>query len=38
MAVTDLQAYVRQIRERIKDNDYEPEFDEKDDKKDKELR
>ncbi|KAL3145165.1 hypothetical protein ABBQ38_001764 [Trebouxia sp. C0009 RCD-2024] len=38
MAVTDLQAYVRQIRERIVDNDYEPEFDEKDDKKDKALR
>ena len=38
MTVNTLQAYVRQLKERIRDNDYEPEFDEKDEKKDKELR
>ncbi len=38
MAVEALQAYVRALSNRVDDNDYEPEFDEKDEKKDKELR
>ena len=38
MAVQALQAYVGEIQNRIDDNDCEPQFDEKDEKKDKELR
>lgn len=38
MAVDALQAYLRELSNRIDDNEYEPEFDEKDEKKDKELR
>lgn len=38
MSVNALQAYVRQLKERNQEFDYEPEFDDKDDKKDKELR
>ena len=38
MTAIALQAYVRQLKERIQDFDYEPEFDDKDEKKDKELR
>ena len=38
MAVQALQAYVSEIQKRIDDNDYEPQFDDKDEKKDKELR
>ncbi len=38
MAVQALQAYVSELQKRIDDNDYEPQFDDKDEKKDKELR
>ena len=38
MAADELRAYVKQINARIKDEEYEPEFDDKDLKKDKELR
>ncbi|KAA6416875.1 MAG: hypothetical protein FRX49_13159 [Trebouxia sp. A1-2] len=38
MAVQALQAYVNEMQKRIDDNDYEPQFDDKDEKKDKELR
>ena len=38
MTIKALQAYVRQLKERIQESDYEPEFDDKDEKKDKELR
>ena len=38
MTVNALQAYVRQLKERTQEFDYEPEFDDKDEKKDKELR
>lgn len=38
MAADELREYVRQINARVTDEDYEPEFDDKDLKKDKELR
>lgn len=38
MAVDALQALVRELQSRIDDNEYEPEFNDKDEKKDKELR
>ncbi len=38
MAIHALQAYVSELQKRGDDNDYEPQFDDKDEKKDKELR
>ena len=38
MSAKALQAYLYQLKNRIDDSAYEPEFDEKDEKKDKELR
>lgn len=38
MAADELRAYVAQINARVTDDEYEPEFDDKDLKKDKELR
>ena len=38
MAVQALHAYVSEVQKRVDDNDYEPQFDDKDEKKDKELR
>lgn len=38
MTVDSLQAYVRQLKDRIQVCEYEPEFDDKDEKKDKVLR
>ena len=38
MPADSLAAYLRQLNSRIDDDAYEPEFDEKDEKKDRELR
>ena len=38
MTAAALQAYVRRLKDRNEDNSFEPDFDDKDEKKDRELR